>query len=309
MKAQIIKAFGGPEQLVTEELMLPKPKRKQVLVKIHAAGVNPVDYKIRNGSIKYISGSKFPKILGGDIAGVVEQDGKEFRVGDKVFAMLNFEGGGYAEFIAVKESQLCKIPDGISFEQAAAVPLAALTALQALMKKGIGEESSVLVNGASGGVGHFAIQIAKAMGANVAGVCSKRNVDFVRSLGADVVIDYTYSDFTKSTLRYDLVFDAVATSSFGKCKKLLKPDGYYITTVPNHSMIWHRSFNAFRKKKAFFIMAKPIGSDLNLIADYMHIGKLTAHIEATFPLNEASRAHQAIENGRTRGKLVLKVVH
>ncbi len=200
MKALAINQYGGPEELQMAEVALPIPGRGEVLVRVHAAGVNPVDYKIRNGSLRWVTGRKFPRILGGDIAGVVEQAGKKsrYKPGDKVFAMLNISGGGYAEFAVVKESQLCPIPGVISMEDAAATPLAALTALQALRIGGeVNKDDHILINGASGGVGTFAVQIAKALGAHVTAVCSSKNVDFVQSLGADVVIDYTKEDFNK----------------------------------------------------------------------------------------------------------------
>ncbi len=308
MKALLIREYGGPEQLTLEEVGLPSPKSNEVLIKVHAAGVNPIDFKIRNGSIKAISGSKFPKVLGADVAGMVEQNSKHFRVGDKVFAMLNLKGGAYAEYVSVKESQLAKIPDGFGFAEAAAVPLAALTAFQSFKKAAVKGGSRVLINGASGGVGSFAVQIAKAMGAYVVGITSKRNVDLVRNLGADEVIDYTFSDFTQSTHKYDMVFDAVATSSFKKCKRLLEPNGFYITTVPNHGLLWHRFFNLIRSKKAHFIMVKPLGNDLKILAEWMAQGKLKPVIDAVFPLKEGARAHQVLEMGRTRGKLVLEVV-
>jgi len=311
MKAIVINQFGAPEQLHIEEVSMPMVKSGQALVRVHAAGVNPVDFKIRNGSMKFISGKKFPRILGGDLAGVVEQTaGKsKFRPGDRVFGMLTYTGGAYGEFVAVKESQLCPIPEGLQMTDAAAVPLAALTALQSLQKgKGIKTGSRVLVNGASGGVGSFAVQIAKALGAEVTGVCSARNIEFVKSLGADRVIDYQAEDFTKLGNTYDHLFDAVAKSSFGKCKKLLEKDGCYVSTIPNNGLFFHQFFNFLRKKKAWFIMTKASGEDLAIIADLIVTGKVKVHVEKVFPYQEVVKAHEMIETERVKGKIVLAFI-
>jgi NADPH:quinone reductase-like Zn-dependent oxidoreductase len=311
MKALVINQFGGPEELQIQEVGIPLPKTGEVLVRVHAAGINPVDYKVRNGSMKYITGKNFPRILGGDIAGVVEQAGERsaYHPGDKVFAMLSIKGGGYAEFVSVGENQLCLIPEGSSMVEAAATPLAALTALQAFQKgNGIQAGDNILVNGASGGVGSFAVQIAKAMGAKVTGVCSSANIDFVRSLGADVVIDYKTEDFTKLDMQYNVVFDAVAKSSYRKCRKLLTKGGKYISTLPNNALMLYQAFNFLRNRKAYFIMAKTSGLDLSVIAGFMKKQQLKSYVQETFPLGEGADAHQIIEKERVRGKLVLQII-
>ncbi len=311
MKALIINSFGGPEVLKTDELAIPKPGRGEVLMRVHSAGINPVDYKIRSGSMKMVLGKKFPKILGFDVAGVVEQAAKKsrFQPGDKVFAMLPFKGGGYAEFATVSEDNLCHIPEGSTMKEAAATPLAALTALQAFRKAGgIAEGDRVLVNGASGGVGSFAVQIAKAMGAEVTAVCSTRNIDFVNSLGADKVIDYTSEDFSRLKTRFHVVFDAVAKSSFRKCRRILIRGGDYVTTVPNRGLLWHKAFNFTRKKKADFILVKPSGDDLEIIADMMARGLVKPYVQQSFLLSEGSAAHEMMETERVRGKIVFHLV-
>ncbi|MBE0662996.1 MAG: NAD(P)-dependent alcohol dehydrogenase [Bacteroidales bacterium] len=311
MKALVINRFGEPEELQIQELGIPMLKAGEVLVRVHAAGINPVDYKIRNGSMKLITGKKFPRILGGDVAGVVEQAGERsaFRPGDKVFAMLSITGGAYAEFVCVKENQLCHIPEGFSMVEAAAVPLASLTALQAFWKgDGIKPGDSVLVNGASGGVGSFAVQIAKALDARVTAVCSTKNVDFVKSLGADKVIDYEKEDFKKLDEKFSAVFDAVAKSSFRKCKKLLTDDGKYVSTLPNNGLFLSQAFNFTDKKKAYFIGTKSSGHDLAIIAGFMKKHLLKPYIQQSFPLADGAEAHHLIETGRVRGKLVLKVI-
>lgn len=311
MKALAIRQYGGPEQLQIMETALPKPGRGEVLVRIHAAGVNPVDYKIRNGSLSWITGRKFPKILGGDIAGVVEQAEKDsvYKPGDRVFAMLSMKGGGYAEFVTVKETQLCLIPEVISMQDAAATPLAALTALQGLRIGGeIGAGDKILINGASGGVGSFAVQLAKAMGAHVTAVCSGKNVDFVKTLGADEVIDYTKQDFTDTDNNFKKVFDAVAKSSFNKCKSIMDEDGTYITTLPSPGIFLHKILNILRKQKAAAVLAKPLGTDLTYIADLMNKGVVQVYVQKAFPLAEGAEAHKLIETERVQGKIVLTVI-
>lgn len=311
MKALAINQFGGPEVLQIQEVGMPMPKAGEVLVRVHAAGVNPVDYKTRNGSLKFISGKKFPRILGIDVAGVVEQTGSKsrFRPGDKVFAMLSIVGGAYAEFVCLKEEQLCLIPEGFEMSEAAAVPLASLTALQSFQKSnGIKPGDKVLVNGASGGVGSFAVQIAKALGAKVTAVCSAANTEFVRSLGADKVIDYNEEDFTKLDQQFNTVFDAVAKSSYPKCRKIIVKGGKYVSTLPNNGLFFYQATNFLKSKKAHFIMAKPSGSDLALLADMMKKKQLLPYIQKTFPLSAGNEAHRLIETERVRGKLVLEVI-
>ncbi len=311
MKALTLNQFGGPEQLQIQELAIPSTAPGEVLVRVHAAGVNPVDYKIRKGSVKLLSGKKFPRILGRDIAGVVEQAGKKsvYRAGDKVFAMLPFSGGGYAEFAKVKESHLCHIPEGLTMTEAAAVPLASLTALQAFKKEGgIQSGDRILVNGASGGVGSFAVQIARAMEAYVTGICSSRNTEFVQSLGANQVIDYTAEDFTRLEGRYNKIFDAVAKSSFRKCRKILTKGGVYISTIPNKGLLMYQALNFLRNKKAYPIMVKPSGGDLLVISDFIKNGLVRPCVQRSFPLEEGDKAHELIETERVRGKIVLQII-
>ncbi len=308
MKALIIQQFGGPERLQIADWSMPVAKRNELLIRVHAAGINPVDYKIRNGSMKWVTGRKLPRILGFDVAGTVEQAApdSEYKPGDKVFGMLPFTGGGYAEFVAISEKSACSIPPQLSMEEAAATPLAALTAYQALLKTDtLQAGKKVLINGASGGVGSFAVQIARAMQLEVTAVTSSKNAEMVKRLGAHRVIDYTNEDFTQSGWQFDTVFDAVAKSSFSKCKGILEKNGQYITTIPNHGLFWHMPFNILRKKKASYILVKSSGKDLGVIAEMMENNQVKAMVEKVFPLNEGAIAHQLIESERVRGKLVL----
>ena len=307
----MINEFGPPEVLKLQETALPLPGKNEVLVRVHASGINPVDYKIRNGSLKWVTSRKFPRILGFDIAGVVEKSGKrsEYKPGDRVFAMLSSRDGGYAEFVTVKEKYLARVPAEINMKEAAGTPLAALTALRGLRKgREITKGDRVLINGASGGVGSFAVQIARAMGAEVWGVCSTRNQDFVYNLGADTVIDYTSEDFTRLGTRFDKVFDAVAKSGFGRCKRILKKGGTYVTTNPGPGFLLQSGISILSSKKAAFILAKPCGDDLQIIADMISRGLVKPYVQQSFLLEEGPEAHKMIETQRVRGKIVFHLV-
>jgi len=254
------------------------------------------------------------KILGFDVAGEVAETGKDvrtFKKGDQIFAMLSvMSGGGYAEYASVPEGAAVMKPDGMSSEEAASVPLAALTALQALRDKGrVSAGKKVLVNGASGGVGIFAVQIAKASGAVVTGVCSSRNAGLVRSLGADSVIDYTREDFTENTGAYDIVYDVVANRSFSACKRALAPGGVYITTIPGPATLLQGLLpSLFPGRKAAHVMVKADGRDLGVIKELIEAGRLRTVIDKTFPLSQASAAHRYCEAGHSRGKNVITIL-
>ncbi len=316
MRALVINQSGGPEQLQIREVPIPERKRGEILVRVHAAGINPVDYKIRKGITNYRLAKKlsriwkFPLIPGSDIAGEVKQADRRsgYKPGDKVFAMLPTGKGGYCEFTTVKEHHLCLVPAVSSFTEAAATPLASLTALQAFQKGGkIKEGDKILINGASGGVGSFAVQIARAMGAHVTGVCSSDNIMFVKDLGANEVIDYKSEDFTRSNNRYRKVFDAAGKSSFDKCRRILAGDGIYVSTLPGRGMIISLILNFLRKKKASLVMVKPSGKDLLFMSGLMEAGLVRPAIMKTFLLEEGAKAHELLETGKTRGKIVLEL--
>jgi NADPH:quinone reductase-like Zn-dependent oxidoreductase len=319
MKALIINEFGGPEQLQLTELPVPSGKPGEVLVRIYAAGVNPVDYKMRKGLMSVPGFRKFPRMLknpiipGRDIAGIVQHAGSEslFRKGDRVFAMVDIKRGGYAQYTTVSENHLCFIPRGISMTAAAATPLASLTALQALHTLQTEGKSlkgkKILINGASGGVGSFAVQIGKALGANITGVCSSANIKFVKSLGADRVIDYTSEDFTRQDVLYNMVFDSVAKSSFSESKTVLHKDGVYVSTLPNRGILLHIALNFLRDKKARLLIVKPSRENLLVISGLMKRRLVKPYIQKVFPLHEGARAHEMIESERVKGKIVLRV--
>jgi NADPH:quinone reductase-like Zn-dependent oxidoreductase len=311
MKAVVIREYGSADVLRYEEVEAPIIKPDELLVKVHAAGVNPVDWKIRKGMLKIITGNNFPMILGFDLAGIVLEVGSQvsgFQVGDEIYASLGVPGGAYAEIAAVPQKVAALKATNISFEEAAALPVAALTALQSLRDKAnIQREQTVLINGASGGVGIFAVQIAKALGAVVTGVCSGKNIVFVKFLGADFAIDYTQQDFTQNQVQYDIVFDAVGKQTFDNCKKVLKPNGVYITTLPNLQNIVSIGLTSlFGGKKAKFIIAQPNTADLLYLNELIETGKLRVVIDCTYPLQELAAAHIYSETERAKGKIVIR---
>jgi 2-desacetyl-2-hydroxyethyl bacteriochlorophyllide A dehydrogenase len=310
MKAVVIRRYGAAEVLQYEDVEQPKIEPTQLLVKVRASSVNPIDWKIRQGMLSLISGSKFPKILGFDVAGEVVAVGSgvtRFKPGDAIYGSTSFPGGGYAEFAAVPENLVALKPANLNYEEAAAVPLAALTALQALRNEGnIQTGQTVLINGATGGVGTFAVQIAKALGAVVTGVSSTKNLDLVKSLGADRVIDYTQQDFTEDTAQYDIIFDAVGKRSLSQTKKVLKPNGIYITTIPSPEVFLESVLTAFLPiQKAKFILEKPNTQDLVYLKELIEAGKIRVVIDRTYPLQELAAAHNYSETGRAVGKIAI----
>ncbi|AVH61961.1 NAD(P)-dependent alcohol dehydrogenase [Nostoc sp. 'Peltigera membranacea cyanobiont' N6] len=312
MKAMVIRRYGAAEVLQYEDVEQPKIEPTQLLVKVRASSVNPIDWKIRQGMLSLIVGNKFPKILGFDVAGEVVAVGSgvtRFKPGDAIYGSTSFPGGGYAEFAAVPESVVVLKPTNLSYEEAAAVPLAALTALQALRDQGnIQTGQSVLINGAAGGVGIFAVQIAKALGAVVTGVSSTKNLDLVKSLGADRVIDYTQQDFAEDTAQYDIIFDAVGKRSLSETKKVLKPNGVYITTVPSPQVFLESVLTVLLPgQKAKFLFEKPNAKDLLFLKELIEGGKIRAVIDRTYPLQELAAAHSYSETGRAVGKIAIAV--
>ncbi|MCC5669095.1 NAD(P)-dependent alcohol dehydrogenase [Nostoc sp. CHAB 5784] len=312
MKAVVIRRYGAAEVLQYQDVEQPKIEPTQLLVKVRASSVNPIDWKIRQGMLSLISGSKFPKILGFDVAGDIVAVGSgvtHFKPGDAIYGSTSFPGGGYAEFAAVPENLVALKPTNLNYEEAAVVPLAALTALQSLRNEGnIQTGQTVLINGAAGGVGIFAVQIAKALGAVVTGVSSTKNLDLVKSLGADRVIDYTQQDFTQDTVQYDIIFDAVGKRSLSQTKRVLKPNGIYITTLPSPKVLLESVLTAFLPgQKAKFILEKPNTQDLVYLKELIEAGKIRVVIDRTYPLPELAAAHAYSETGRAMGKIAIAV--
>jgi len=324
MKAIIYCDYGLPN-LKLEEVEKPVPNEDQILVKVRAASVNPYDWHFVEGTPKIMRlmgvGLRKPKDtrLGVDFAGTVEAVGKnvtQFKPGDDVFGG---KGGAFAEYVCRRaEGAVALKPANITFEQAASVNIAGITALQGLRDKGkVQPGQKILINGASGGVGTFAVQIAKSFGADVTGVCSTRNVDLVRSLGADRVIDYTKEDFTKSADRYDVILDNVANHSLSECRRVLNPKGKYVLIGgggANESR-WlgpglTHAFKAmvlskFVSQQMGMMMADPSQKDLTVLADLMQSGKVKAIIDRTYKLAEVPEAIRYLEEGHARGKVVI----
>lgn len=312
MKAIFYHRYGPPDVLEFGEVPEPKITERQLLVKVHAASVNPVDWKFRSGKPR-IPFLRLPRIPGLDIAGDVVRVGNavsRFKTGDAVYGMLSaFSGGGCAEYAAVPERNAAIKPRNLTFEEAVAVPVAAMTALQALRDQGkIKIGNRVLINGASGGVGSFAVQIAKSFGAEVTAVTSRKNMDFVKGLGADRVIDYTAEDFTKTDPGYSIIFDAVAKRSFTECKPLLSPKGVYISTLPSLDTILRIIIGSIMGgKRARLVNLRARGSDLELLTEWVETGKVRPMIDKIFPLSKTAEAHAYSETGRAHGKIVISI--
>ena len=319
MKAVVYYNYGSPDVLKCEEIEKPTAGDNEVLIKVRAASVNPYDWHFMRGTpyiVRIMAGLRKPKDkrLGVDVAGQVEAVGRnvtQFKPGDEVFGACR---GAFAEYACTSESALVMKPDNVTFEQAASVPIAAFTALQGLRDKGhLQPGQKVLINGAAGGVGTFAVQIAKSFGADVTGVCSTRNVDMVRSMGADRVIDYTQEDFTKSGQRYDLFFDCVGNHSLFACRRVLNPKGIYIVvggpggrwlgplarTLKTLVLSWLVSQNLV------MFLAKARKEDLIVMHELMKAGKVTLVIDKRYRLSEVPEAIRYLEEGHARGKVVI----
>jgi NADPH:quinone reductase-like Zn-dependent oxidoreductase len=313
MKAAVMHQYGSANVLHIEEMPQPKIKPDQLLVKVYATTVNPIDWKIRKGMLRLLPGIHFPLILGFDVSGEVVAVGDRvthFKVGDLIYANTGLPGGAYAEFIALSEKVAALKPTQMSHEQAAAVPGSALTALQALRNLGhIQQGQTVLVNGASGGVGSFAVQLAKALNTTVTAVCSTKNMEWVKALGADRVMDYIHQDFTQDSVQYDIIFDAVGKRSFSTCRNVLKPSGIYITTLPNpDTILWAMLTTLLPGQKAKIVLQTPSGNDLAYLRGFLETGKLLPYIDRTYPLSDIVAAHSYSETEHAAGKIVITVV-
>ena len=322
MKA-ILNCEYGVENLQLRDIEKPTPADNEVLIRVRAASVNPVDGHTIRGAwlMRPMSGMRKPKNtrFGTDFAGVVEAVGKDvtiFKPGDEVFGAKN---GAVAHYICVKpERAVVTKPSGITFEQAGSVAVAGLTALQGLRDKGhIQSGQKVLINGASGGVGTFAVQIAKAFGADVTAVCSTGNIDLVKSIGADHVIDYTKDDFTKTDQRYDILYDLVGNHSFSERRRILMPNGICVLAGIGGAGVhpgtlgrigrnfWNAFLSNFSNQKFVFYIAKLTKDDLNVLRDLMQSGKVAPVIDRTYKIGETQAAVRYLEEGHARGKVVI----
>ena len=311
MKAIVYRKYGSPDVLELVELEKPVPKDNEVLIEVYASSVNPYDWRSMRADpfiIRFGGGMFKPKDirLGADVAGRVVEVGskvKQFKIGDDVYGICT---GAFAEYVCVAEDRIALKPDNMTFEEAAAVPMAAITALQSLRDKGkVTPEQKVLVNGASGGVGTYAVQIAKSLGAIVTGVCSTSKLDLVRSLGADHVIDYKKEDFTKNGQRYDLIVDAAAYHSLADYKRALTPQGRYIFIGGAFTIVFKIMLS---KKENFEVLSAKVNQkDFIFISELIEEGKVKSVIDKAYPLSQTAEAVRYLESGQARGKVVITV--
>jgi len=332
MKAIVYDEYGGPDVLQFKEMVKPVPKANEVCVQVQATTVNYGDLTARN--FRHMPLSKFnmplvlyypsrlafgffkPRvhILGSEFSGVVESIGKgvkRFHPGGPVYGYRGMSMGAYAEYVCMpEEGTLANKPDNLSHEEAAVFPYGAIVALNLLKKASLQKGETVLINGASGGIGSQAVQLAKYFGAKVTGVCSTRRVEFVKALGADSVIDYTHTDFTDGKERYDLIFDILGRSSFARCKRVLKPKGRYLLASFKikqlMQMMWTK---ATGDKKVICTLSGDKAEDLEFITGIIEAGHLKAVIDRTFPLEQAADAHRYVEDGHKKGQVVITLTN
>ncbi len=311
MKAAMVTRYGDTDVLKIQEIEKPKLKKREVLIEVKAAALNPKDILIRKGKFKMATGNRFPKGIGYDLAGIVaESNGSYlFKKGDKLFGMINgWKGRAVAEFANVSEKELFRLPQNCSFEDAAGIPLAGQTALQAIRDLGkLKSGQLICINGASGGVGTLAIQIAKSLGGVVTAVTSFRNKDLCLSLGADGVIDYTKEDILNSTKRFDVFFDVFGNYSFPKVAHLLNKKGSYVSTVPSPKIIVQQIRNPFRSKKAKLVVVKSNIADLKWLCKKIEEGAIKPVTDKTFNLEDIQEAQKYIETKRAKGKVIIKI--
>ncbi len=311
MNAVTIGRFGPPDVMAMGTLPLPEVGAYEVLVRLSAAGINPKDILVRRGKFRLFTGHRFPMQLGYDFSGVVVKRGKYIRhlkLGDYVFGMINgWRGATYAEYVKVKATECAAIPPRLKPDDAAGVPLAGQTALQALRDIGnVQEGDKVLINGASGGVGTFAIQLAKILGAHATAVSSERNCRLCTSLGADRVIDYQQTDIETIADQFDVFFDVFGNRSFGRVSHLLSEKGVYITTVPGWRIVWDQwRTRWFCSRKARMVVVVSRSDDIAHLGELVDYGRLRPVIDRRYALTEVAKAHAYLETKRARGKVIL----
>lgn len=312
MKAIYFNAYGDRDQMVYGDLTDPVPEAGEVLIKVAAASVNPVDWKVREGRLKMFSGRKFPLIPGSELSGTIVSTGskvKDFSKGDRVFAGLSHKGGAYAEYVTADQSKVITIPDELPFIEGSTLAVAGMTAMQAFaMHYKVKPGDEVLVNGASGGVGTYAVQIAKVLGARVTAVCSEKNARLVQELGADEVIDYNREDFRNRKEAFDVILDAAANTFFPESRGCLKKGGMLIKLNLSVNLIIKGFLSLlFSSRKLKVILVKNRKEDLQWLISHILSGQIRVVVDREYPLADAREAHAYSESGRARGKLVLKV--
>jgi NADPH:quinone reductase-like Zn-dependent oxidoreductase len=307
MKAVRIRSFGGPEVLELADVAKPEPKDDEVLIRVRAASVNPVDYKIRSGAYPVVKQDQLPRVLGSDVAGEIASCGRavrNFKEGDTVYAMLDGGPGGYAEYVAIKADLAAPKPGQLDYRAAAAVPLAGLTAWQGLFDHGHLEAGQrVLIHGGAGGVGHLAVQFAKARGATVATTVAGEDIEFVKHLGADQAIDYTRERFEEKVHDVDLVLDLIAGETQDRSWAVLKDGGTMISSLEQPSEAKARQHHA----RAERFMAHPDRAELIEIGQLIDAGRVRPHVSAVFELRDAAEAQAQLERHHAQGKVVLQM--
>ena len=324
MKAIVCTKYGPPEVLQIKEIEKPTPKDNEVLIKIYATTVTSADSRIRSFTVplsfwllaRIALGLRKPKnpILGSELAGEIEavgKDVKQFKKGDPIFAYLGHNFGAYAEYLCMPENGCLAIkPANVTFEEAAAIPFGGNTALHFLRQGNIRSGQNILIYGASGSVGTFAVQLAKHFGAEVTGVCSTTNLELVKSLGADKVIDYTKEDFTKSGETFDVIFDAVGKSSFSGCMRSLKNEGIYLQAVATPALsVRMRWASITSSKKIIGGTATPKTENLIYLKELVEAGTIRPVIDRRYPLEQIAEAHRYVEAGHKKGNVVITVGH
>ena len=315
MRAAIYKKYGPATVLQIKDVDSPQPRSGEVLVKVHASAVNPIDWKIRNGLLLLRPGFGLlrprKKILGIDFAGEILGLGTavtKFNLHDEVFGATS--AGTYAEYVCVNEANVASKPQSMSFQEAAGVPLAGLTALQALRDKGgIRPDHNVLIYGASGGVGTFAVQLARSLGANVTGVCSKESIQLVKSLGAQRVIDRAAAESVFPERHYDIIFDAAGKASYARFKKNLRPEGKYIASTPHGRDLLPLALTCIGKARAKTLIARLNSQDLVTLGRAIEEGSLRTVVDSVYPLAEIVAAHRYAEQSHSKGKVILQIAH
>jgi NADPH:quinone reductase-like Zn-dependent oxidoreductase len=313
MKAATLTGYGPPDVLTVRDLPVPRPQADDILVKVRAAAVNPKDTFIRKGRFKRLTGSVFPILTGFDFAGEVVEVGThvtDTSVGEAVYGMLDgWQGGACAEYVAVRTGRFCNKPEGVSFDEAAALPLVSLTALQALRDRaGIAAGMQVCINGASGGVGSMAVQIATIMGARTTAISSPTNHGFLADLGADCCIDYRSGDIAAPGQRFDIFFDVFGNRPFRSVKSILNDRGVWVSTVIRpHVFLSIALTRFFSRRKARLVVVKSLRNDLEQVKQWVESGVLRPVVHSVFPLEKIREAHLQQETKHTRGKIVIHV--
>lgn len=309
MKAIRYYRYGPPEELRCEDCPPPRRRRGELLIRVQASSVNPKDCLLRKGHMRWLSPGGFPKGLGSDFAGIVEEGNEEFPAHTGVYGMLPFwRAGAYASWLSVRPEHVARVPNALSWQEAAALPLVGLTALQALRdlaKLQTGQH--VLIHGASGGVGTVAIQIAKILGAQVTATCSAANAAFCLELGADRVLDYRAPDFLQHNERCDVFFDVFGNRPFPLAKRLLKKGGSHISTIPRPRNFGYAAQTAFSATRIRVVVVQANGADMTQLSLWVDEGKLKPVLDRVYPLSDAAAAHRYVETKRSKGKVVLSL--